>query len=67
MKRIDNRRILYDGQVLTSGTSINKFSSHWPIVLVAGAMQDHNKENERSYAQDNFPSLPDGLVMLDDL
>jgi hypothetical protein len=45
MKRIDNRR------VLASGTSNTKVSSHWPKVLLAGSIQNHNKENEMSYAQ----------------
>ncbi|WP_340677969.1 hypothetical protein [Paraglaciecola sp.] len=67
MKRIDNRRILYDCQVLASDTNNNKFSSHWPKVLVAGTMQDNNKDSEMSYAQDSLPSFPNGLVLIDDL
>ena len=61
MKRVDNRRILYDGQVLKSGTINNKFSSHWPRVMVAGAMQENNKESELPYVND------EGLIPLGEL
>ncbi|MEP7705138.1 hypothetical protein [Paraglaciecola sp. 25GB23A] len=65
MKRIDNRRILYDCRGLASGNNNNNISPHWPKVRVTASMMRNNKDSDLSCAEDNVSSALGDITLIE--
>jgi hypothetical protein len=65
MKRIDNRRILYNCRGLASGNNNNNISPHWPKVRVRASMMKNNKDSDLSCAEDKVSSAPSEITLIE--